>query len=648
MSINHLELPWLVGAPPDFRKACAALSPGDADVGARVQELASFRLTNTEAGALGRAIERLRSGGASLKPLQPFKLAILPGATFDMVAQSLPAAAARSGVLLDVVLAQMDQVEQQALDPQSQVCRSGADAVLLAVDHNWLALAAPAHSAEDAQARVAGALARLKNAMAALSAHCGAPSVVLSLAVPPLPLFGSYDRQLAFTPRRMIETFNVALPELCEATGAILFDAATLANMIGTAAWFDPRLHHLYKVPFSTQAIPLFCDAFGRLLGAIRGRSRKCLVLDLDNTCWGGVIGDDGVENIRIGQGNPEGEAFLAIQRYALELKARGIVLAVSSKNDDQVARQPFREHPDMLLKESDIAVFQANWQDKPSNLEAIAKALNFGLDALVFLDDNSAERAMVRRALPAVAVPELPEDPADYPATLAAAGYFEAVSFSDEDRTRADSYAANALRAEVLSRSRDLGDYLNALEMQIHFSRFDAMNRGRIGQLINKSNQFNLTTRRYSEAGIARFEQGDAAFTLQVRLRDRFSDFGMIGVAICCADSEAAEPTWLIDTWVMSCRVLGRKVEEAMLAAIAQTARRAGVAILKALYIPTSKNGMVSEHFDKLGFARVSETGEGERHYRLEIADYRAPALPIQNLAEECEKLSGALLNAN
>jgi FkbH-like protein len=227
------------------------------------------------------------------------------------------------------------------------------------------------------------------------------------------------------------------------------------------------------------------------------------------------------------------------------------------------------------------------------------------------------------------VAVPELPADPALYPAMLLGAGYFEAVSFSDEDRSRSDSYAANAQRAEVMSRTRDLGDYLGALEMRISHARFDAINRARIAQLINKSNQFNLTTRRYTEAQVAELE-ANAAFTLQTRLADRFGDFGMIGVVVAHAIELDGRPGWDVDTWLMSCRVLGRKVEEAMLNELVAAARAAGVQVVTAQYIPTSKNSMVAQHFDKLGFELIGEDADGRRLYRLDTAAFAPASTPF------------------
>ncbi len=342
-------------------------------------------------------------------------------------------------------------------------------------------------------------------------------------------------------------------------------------------------------------------------------------MLDLDNTLWGGVIGDDGLEGIVLGQSDPTGEAYLAVQQLALRLRARGIVLAVASKNELDTARSPFLSHPEMLLKETDIAVFQANWQTKSDNLVAIARALNIGTDALVLLDDNPAERAQVRQTLPEVAVPELPEDPAYFATTLSAAGYFESVRLMDEDLHRAEQYQANSRRAELLASTGDMSAYLRSLAMVATFAPFDSVGRGRITQLINKTNQFNLTTRRYTESQVQQLEE-TAALALQIRLTDTFGDNGMVAVVICATEGK----TWFIDTWLMSCRVLGRQLEEATLNVVVECARRDGVTTLVGRYVPTERNDLVRQHYKKLGFVLEREEGT-ESEWRLRVADYVA-----------------------
>jgi FkbH-like protein len=638
MQFSFTGLPWLPSVPTDWLSRCKRLDPRDGTVGNDLQLLASYNLNAAQSLTFARALSRCRKAGGAVAPLSEFRLGVLASNTFDLVVDCLPAACARHGVAADVVTAPYDQVAQQALDPQSSINAAHLDAVLIAVDHRWLALDSSTLD-QQTDRRIDAAINRLRAVVDGLRANGGAVAILQTVPPPPQSLFGSYDRLVQGTVRELIGRCNEAVAALARQTGSYLLDTAMLAERIGLDHWFNPIQWTSYKFPFDASCCPAYAETVGRLIGAIRGKARKCLVLDLDNTVWGGVIGDDGVEGIVIGQGNAKGEAFLAVQRFALELRERGIMLAVSSKNNDDVARRPFREHAEMALREQHISVFQANWLDKPSNLESIAKALNIGLDALVLLDDNPAERAQVRAALPMVAVPEIPEDPNWYAWTLGAAGYFEAVTFAAEDRLRVEAVAADARRAEVMAKSRDLGDYLSSLDMVITFAPFDQLGRQRIAQLINKTNQFNLTTRRYTEAQVAAMEADPAFFTLQVRLRDRFGDLGMIGVAICHPDKQDST-AWMIDTWLMSCRVLGRCVEQAMLTRIVSEAARRGIKRLIGQYSPTAKNGMVAEHYGKLGFDKLTVMGNGATYWGLQIEGYSTSPLPMA-VAKEAKTAS-------
>ena len=353
-------------------------------------------------------------------------------------------------------------------------------------------------------------------------------------------------------------------------------------------------------------------------------------MLDLDNTIWGGVIGDDLLDGIVLGHGSAAGEAFLAVQRMALALRRRGVLIAVCSKNDEHVAREPFRSHPDMLLREEHIAAFVANWDDKPANLQLIARTLDIGIESLVFVDDNPVEREQVRQRLPQVAVPELPADPALFPAMISAGGYFEATSFTPDDRERAARYSAGAARAAAAARYGDVDDFLASLDTTIAFAPFDPVGRSRITQLILRSNQFNLTTQRYSEADVAQWETNPAAFTRQVRLMDRFGDNGVISVVIC----RRSDPSWTIDTWLMSCRVLNRRVEEAVLDEIVAAARAAGASSLLGVFRPTDRNGIVKQHYAKLGFALVARDNESER-WQLDVTSYQPKRPPMRILSQ-------------
>jgi FkbH-like protein len=627
------NLEWLLPVPADYRarlknlRAEIAAATDPAVIEEELHALALARLDFNQLGHLAAAAASHVTAAATHGPLARLRVGLLGSGTLDLLATAVSGSALRHRVIATVVTGDYGSAIRDAIDPSSAFRREHFDTVIICLDHRSLGLDQPRANAAEARAAVAAAIGTI-NAITAGLADNVSGAIIVSTLVPPVePLFGSFDAVEAGSVMAMITAFNAELAGLAAAKTVILVDLARIAGWVGLHHWHDAGQWHQAKFAIGPDAVPLAADAIARVLGAIRGTSRKALVLDLDNTLWGGIIGDDGVDGIAIGQGSARGEAFLAIQQMALALRQRGIVLAVCSKNDEDVARVPFRDHPDMVLREEHIAVFVANWGDKATNLRAIAAALNIGLDALVFLDDNPVERAQVRRELPMVAVPEVPADPALYPRALAAAGYFEAITFGDDDRVRADAYRANAERAAFAGTS-DMAGYLQSLDMVADVRPFDSVNRARIAQLINKSNQFNLTTRRYTEREVAAME-GDAALaTLQFRLVDRFGDNGMIAVVILRpADSQTLD----IDTWLMSCRVLGRRMEEATLFHIIAAGRRLGATAITGAYLPTAKNRMVADHYGKLGFTLVSAGDDGSSSWRLDLADYAPPALPMR-----------------
>jgi FkbH-like protein len=610
MNWRHEEQKWMVTPPKDFREQCKTLKTAS-----DIQSLASTRLNVNQLVNLSSVIKKLQDAGADLSPLTPFRLGVLGNATTCLYVNALAAAAARYGVNLNIEQVEYDQVIQTALNLESPLYLAKPNAILLALDYHGLPF----------DTTLPGALDYLQTIRDGLSQGCDAPVIYQTIACPPTPLFGSLDVSIHDTLRSKIIDFNRALIKRAQDRGDYVFDVAALVEMIGTQNWHDPAQWNLYKLPFAQNLMPVYVDHIGRMVSSIRGLSKKCLVLDLDNTLWGGVIGDDGLDGIKVGQGDGIAEAHLDIQKTALSLRTRGIILAVCSKNDDAVARKPFQKHPDMLLREEHIAVFQANWKDKATNLEAIAKALNIGLNALVLLDDNPAERAQVRESLPTVSVPELPDDPSYFSRILLNAGYFESVSFSEDDRKRAEQYRANAERAELQSSSRNMTDFLESLNMILKIGSFNNFNLTRVTQLINKTNQFNLTTHRYTETEVKAMMGDPSIITLQARLTDRFGDNGLITVGIGRLDDDVCD----IDTWLMSCRVIGRRVEEAILNFFVSQARFKGAYKLRGRYIPSEKNSMVVDHYKKLGFT-VESTDDGTTIWHLSLDEYKSPALPF------------------
>ncbi|MCU1250745.1 MAG: HAD-superfamily phosphatase subfamily [Edaphobacter sp.] len=597
-------------------------------MGIELRALALHALDLNQLTKLAKVIGKARSEGASLDPLTPFRLAVLSNSTIDLIVPALVASAARHGVALEVIRPSYDQVAQEALTPDSRMNSSKPDAVLLALDYRALPLKLSLGNREASSSVVQGVLGYLRALRDGIKTHSNAVCIFQTVAPPVEMLFGSLDRALPGTRRSLIDNINRELAEHIPGWGDVLLDVAGLAETVGLADWHDAQQWDMAKFPFSDQLIPLYADHVARTIAGMRGKSAKVLILDLDNTVWGGVIGDDGLEGIRIAQGDTVGEAHLAVQRLALDLRQRGIVLAVASKNTDEVAREPFRTHPEMLLKLEHIAVFQANWNDKATNIQAIAGELSLGLDAMVFLDDNPAERGLVRKLLPQVSVPELPEEPAYYARTLAAAGYFEAVSFAAEDLKRAGFYQDNAKRAILQKTIGGVDAYLASLDMTITFQPFDATGRARIVQLINKSNQYNLTTHRYTDPEVTEAENDPEVFTLQVRLADIFGDNGMISVVIS-RPCEAG--VWEIDTWLMSCRVLGRKVEHMVLREILDHARAAGVHTLTGTYRPTDRNKLVVDHYARLGFTKLQEDSSGLSRWELLVEEAELENTPMK-----------------
>jgi FkbH-like protein len=632
MNRLYAELQWLPRVPEEFSAKLKALEKSAQQIGRELQILASHSLDLNQLTKLAKTVGRADKEGKSLAPLVPFKLAVLSNATIDLIVPALAASAIRYGIALEIIQPAYDQVAQEALTPDSRVNSARPDAALFALDYRALPLKLSPGDSSASSATVHGAVGYLQALRTGIKANSNAVCIFQSFAAPAETLFGSLDRALAGTQKNLIDQINRALAEMTVGSGDVLFDVAGLAETVGLADWHDPQLWNMAKFPFSDQLVPLYADHVARIVAAIRGKSRKVLVLDLDNTVWGGVIGDDGLEGIKIAQGDATGEAHLAVQRMALDLRQRGIVLAVSSKNTDEVARQPFEKHPEMLLKLDHIAVFQANWNDKATNIQAIAEELSLGLDSLVFLDDNPVERGLVRKLLPQVAVPELPEEPAYYARTLAAAGYFDAVAFAGEDLKRADFYQDNARRADLQRQVGGVDAYLASLDMTITFQPFDATGRARIVQLINKSNQYNLTTRRYTDPEVAVAENDPEVFTLQVRLADIFGDNGMISVVIC---RPAEAGVWEIDTWLMSCRVLGRRVENMVLREILERAREAGVHKLRGVFRPTDRNKLVIDHYARLGFTKTSEDEIGATAWELLVATADPERAPMKVVSQ-------------
>lgn len=535
--------------------------------------------------------------------LRPLRLAILANSTVDHLADLLRLWLAVAGVEAEIFIAPYGTMEQTALAADGPLAAFQPQLVWLFSTQRDVELAvAPGADTATIGACVAREIGRRRVLWEAIAARWRCPVLQNNADLPADDPFGHLAGAAPWGRRALLRRYNAALA--ANATpGVHVFDLDHVAALWGTARWVDPRLWHHSKHAFTPQASGLVASHAARVIAALLGLARKVLVLDLDNTLWGGVVGDDGVSGLVLGQG-AEGEAFVAFQRHVKALRSRGIVLAVCSKNDDEVARAPFREHPDMVLRLEDFAVFRANWDDKVTNLREIAAALALGPEALAFVDDNPAERELVRRHLPAVEVVDLPEDPAYFVEALARSGLFEATAFTDEDRVRADLYADNARREEARLEATDLAGFLASLEMRAHVGEADELSLPRIAQLINKSNQFHLTGLRLAEPELRALAARDDHRVLHFRLADRFGDNGLVSAVLL----RRAEAELHVEAWVMSCRVLQRTLEAFVAREIVRVARLWDCAAVVGRYVASARNGMVAEHYARLGFAPAGE----------------------------------------
>jgi FkbH-like protein len=401
-----------------------------------------------------------------------------------------------------------------------------------------------------------------------------------------------------------------------------IHDVDHLASLHGRLAWSDLRLYHYAKLPCSPQFLADYAHSLASLVAAHRGKSRKCLVLDLDNTLWGGILGDDGVAGIRVGPSDPEGEAFALFQRYVKGLEDRGIILAICSKNDETLAREAFEKHPGMILRLADISCFVANWNDKASNIRLIAQMLGIDPSSLVFVDDDARERALVKQLLPQVAVPEMPEDPAEFIQTLDGHRYFQLAGLADEDLKRTDYYRENAARMAAASTASSVEEFLKSLDMQGSVSPIAPSSLERSAELINRSNQFNLTTVRRSAGEISSLIENPEWITLTAALADRFGDNGLISVVLARIRAGVLE----IDTWVMSCRVLKRTVEHFVLNHLCRVASARGLKAITGKYVPTERNQLVRNHYELMGFRNTGTSAAGETFWELAPIESRRP----------------------
>ncbi len=556
---------------------------------------------------------------SDLSAFPSIKVSLIGDTATQFLGTAIKGAGVERGYNINLFEAEYNQVERQFLDSTSELYEFDADMIIVFQSTHKLG---ELHSQLPVEQQMKLADERL----GFITSICEIPALankkIIYFNYPEIDdtVFGSYANKVTSSLSYQVRKLNYELMNLAQQySNLFICDIAGLQNKLGRDFMFASNIYVSTEMVLSIDALPYVASRVMDIVCAIKGQFKKCLILDLDNTVWGGVIGDDGIEGIQLGHGLGIGKAFTEFQMWIKKLRQRGIIICVASKNNEETAKEPFEKHPDMILKLDDIAVFQANWETKVDNIRTIQSILNIGFDSMVFLDDNPFERNIVREHIKGITVPELPEDPGDYLEHLYSLNLFETASYSSADKDRTKQYQVEAKRVSLSKTFTNEADFLKSLNMVSTVSGFTKFNTPRIAQLSQRSNQFNLRTIRYTEADITALADNPDVIDLSFTLEDKFGDNGLIAVIIM---KRLDADTLFIDTWFMSCRVLKRGMENFTLNIMTEKAKAAGYKRIIGEYLPTAKNKMVENHYSDLGFNKIEGTETAQ--YELDVESYQ------------------------
>jgi FkbH-like protein len=532
------------------------------------------------------------------------RIALLGDSSTQLLAQAIRGSGYNNQVDIDVFDADFNQVDRLIMDISSELYEHKPDyTVIFESGHRLLQKFNKISDGERIDFAMSQ-FSRKKKLVSILQANSKTKVISFNYTEIDDKVFGNYANKVQSSFIFQLRKFNYLLTEYATInSGLYICDISSIQNSIGRDLLFSPSIYVSTESVLSIYALPFVADSIVQIISAIEGSIKKCLILDLDNTVWGGVVGDDGLENIKIGSLGI-GKAFTEFQYWVKKLQQRGIILCVCSKNTESVAKEPFEKHPDMVLQLKDFSVFKANWNNKVDNIKSIQKTLNIGFDSMVFLDDNPVERGIVSESIQNITVPELPEDPAEYLEYLYSLNLFETASYSEEDIKRTEQYYIKAKIEEEILTSTNENDFLKNLEMFSNVQHFNSFSIPRVAQLSQRSNQFNLRTVRYTEADIKNIVESNQFITFFFTLEDKYGDNGVIS-AIILEKYKLKE--LFIDTWFMSCRVIKRSMENFVLNTIVKYALNNGYRTLVGEYLPTIKNVLVKDHYKDLGFTEVN-----------------------------------------
>lgn len=557
---------------------------------------------------------------------KPLKLCVLGNCSTQFLTKAIKGFGAAKGLNIVTFEAGYDQTEEEILNPDSEMYRFGPDIIVIylcteKLYEDFCKCGDPGCFAENT-------VSKIKIYHEKITANTGAKIIQFNFAEVNDNLFGNFSAKTRTSFIYQIRKLNYLIQELMSSeSGVFPYDLLSLQARFGYEKIFPSVQYHSAKLTIGLDYLPYVAKGIVDIISAMNGQIKKCIIIDLDNTIWGGNVGDRDIGELEIGSIG-RGHAFSDFQRYIKQLKKRGIMLAVCSKNNEDTAKRPFEELDDMELRLSDFIIFTANWKDKAANIKNIINVLNISPDTVVFIDDNRFERNAVKNLVPDVTVPEMPEDPADYVSFIRNCNYFEVASFSDDDKNRAELYQTEFKRKESISDFSDYDSYLKSLCMYAAVEPFSELRYKRISELSQRSNQFNLRTIRYTEDDIRRIAESEDHITLCFTLNDRFGSYGMISAVIM---KKISDDTVFIDTWIMSCRVLKRGVEEFVINSIVKSAKENGYCFIEAEYIPTAKNLLVKSIYTDMGFDSIAVN-----RFRLNIADFKPLICNITDSAAE------------
>lgn len=567
---------------------------------------------------------RLRRELLAQEGLIPKKIAILSGSTIGEVKNVLELFLLHHGIAPEFYEGEYARYYENAVFDDGSLRAFAPDIIYVHTTvKNLMGLPCPADTDVQAEEKLAAETLRWQSFW---DACLSMDAIVIqnNFEFPNVRIMGSFEASDRRGAVRFVRRINEALAQYAQAhRGFFIHDINYLAAELGLDRWFSPSMWYAYQYAMDLSAIPPLCAGIANIIKSIYGKNKKSIACDLDNTLWGGVIGDDGVQGIQLGEETPSGRAFIALQHYLKLLSQTGVLLNVNSKNEAEIAKGGF-SRPESVLHEEDFVCFFANWQPKHENLAQMASQLNLLPESFVFLDDNPAEREIVRRHLPNTAVPEL-TTPETYVQTLARSGYFEVTALSEDDKKRSDMYRQNAQRAQAQASFGDYQEYLKSLEMKAFIAPFDVQHAPRITQLMNKTNQFNLTTRRYTDAETADCMNDENTLTLYASLSDRFGDNGIVSALI----GKVNGGVLTIEEWVMSCRVFKRDLELAVFDTLVSYCRAHRIDTIEGDYIPTAKNAYVRTLYPSLSFSQEKETEEGV-HYQFTVPKKSEPLCSV------------------